>query len=56
MEDGLDTLDWITLHEPLECCGGERSIAVCVHSVDGRTMQLTLTQHQLWCSLAPPLG
>jgi hypothetical protein len=51
----FETSEWVTLHEPLECCGGMRSIAVCVHTVDGRSMQLTLTQHELWCVAAPPV-
>lgn len=56
MDEDLAELEYVTLHEVMECCGGVRSIGVCTHLVDGQTLQVTVTQHALWCLAAPPVG
>lgn len=54
--DDVDTADYVTVHEVMDCCGGLRSMGVCTHLVDGQTLSITVAQHALWCVLAPPVG
>jgi hypothetical protein len=44
------------LTEPLECCGGQRTVVVSDEILDGRTLTLVVVQHELWCSFGPPRG
>lgn len=54
MDLAFTDAEFDTLHEPLECCGGEKAIAACRHPVDGLSLHVVVVQHELWCSMAPP--
>jgi len=52
MELDLSDYEYAILHEPLECCGGERAVASCTTAVDGRALTVVVIQHALWCGFA----
>ena len=51
-----DELMCSRLTEPLQCCGGVRTVEVYDSLVDGRTLSAVFLQHELWCCRAPARG